>query len=74
MSTPDKISAKEIIVSFVVLAFFVAAMIFTLSYFAKESEQKKNIISDAGDKSPTHVAADIKLLSIDPIKAMFRPG
>src|SRR4051812_44338904 len=68
MSSPDRITVKEVIASVVILAIFVTAMVFTLSYFAKESEQKKSPISDIGDKSPVHVDADIKLLSIDPIK------
>src|SRR5437588_6656797 len=65
MSTPDSISAKEIIVSVVVLAIFVGAMIYTLTLFGKESVQTKAPISDIGDKSPTHIDADIKLVSID---------
>lgn len=68
MSATDKISAKEIVVSLVVLVVFGAAMYYTLSIFNREGVQTSANISNAGEKSPTHVDADVKLVSIDPIK------
>ncbi len=68
MSTTDKISAKEIIVGVASLVFIAAAMFYTLSIFNAEGGKKLTDISQAGDKSASHVETHVTILGIDPIK------
>ncbi|MBV9217020.1 MAG: DUF4436 family protein [Acidobacteria bacterium] len=68
MSATDKISAKEIIIVFIVLVAMGIGMFVTLGVFSRESEQKEQVVSDAGAKDPNNLEVYIKLLSVDPIK------
>jgi hypothetical protein len=68
MSSPDRISAKEIILGVVILVIVAAAMFFTLSIFKAEGAVTEVPISEAGGKDPNRVEISMKLLGMDAIK------
>ncbi len=68
MSSPDKISAKEIIIGVVLLVVVAIAMFFTLSIFKAEGAKTEVTISEAGGKDPNRVEISMKLLGLDAIK------
>jgi len=65
---PEKVKARDIVVTIGVLAAFVVALVIVLGVYKSEGEKRSAAVSDLGDKDPNHIEVDVKLISIDPNK------
>ena len=64
----EKVKAKDIIVTAVVLIVFGIALVMVLNIYKGEGDKRSAAVSDLGDKDPNHIEVDVKLVSIDPNK------
>src|SRR6185503_10601315 len=65
---PEKVKARDIVVTIGVLVVFVVALVMVLGVYKSEGEKRSAAVSDLGDKDPNHIEVDVKLISIDPNK------
>jgi Domain of unknown function (DUF4436) len=65
---PEKVKAKDIIVTLAVMIIFGIALVLVLNIYKSESDKRSAAVSDLGDKDPNHIEVDVKLVSIDPNK------
>jgi hypothetical protein len=65
---PEKVRAKDIIITVGVLVVFAVALVLVLNVYKNEGDKRSAAISDLGDKDPNHIEVDVKLVSIDPNK------
>lgn len=65
---PDKMKAKDIIITIAVIIIFAIALVLVLKIYKSEGEKRSASISDIGEKDPNHIEVDVKLVSIDPNK------
>jgi hypothetical protein len=68
MEKPNRRRSIELVVG--VIVFIVFALVYTqiISGFQREEASTKTSFSTAGSENPDHLAIDVKLLSIDPVK------
>lgn len=64
----EKVKAKDIIITIVVLIVFAISLVVVLNIYQNEGEKRSASISDIGEKDPNHIEVDVKLVSIDPNK------
>src|SRR2546425_8125933 len=64
----EKVKAKDIIVTAVVIIVFVIALVLVLNIYKSEGDKRSAAVSGLGDKDPNHIEVDVKLVSIDPNK------
>ncbi len=65
---PDKIRAKDIVITVVLIIAFAVGLVLVLKIYKNEGEKRSASISDIGEKDPNHIEVDVKLVSIDPNK------
>lgn len=65
---PEKIKAKDIIVTVAVIVLFAVALMMVLRIYKGEGDKRSAAVSDVGEKDPNHIEVDVKLMSIDPNK------
>jgi hypothetical protein len=51
-----------------VLAVFIVAYALVLNGYEKEAEKNAAVVSDSGERGPNHIEANVKIVSVDPIK------
>ena len=64
----EKIKAKEIVITIVVIILFVVGLILVLKAYNSEGEKRSASVSDLGEKDPNHIEVVVNLVSIDPNK------
>lgn len=64
----EKLKARDIIITIVVVILFAAGLILVLNIYKGEGEKRSASVSDLGEKDPNHIEVDVTLISIDPIK------
>ena len=64
----EKIKAKDIIITVVVVILFAVGLVLVLNIYKSEGEKRSASVSDLGEKDPNHIEVDVKLVSIDPNK------
>lgn len=64
----ERIKAKDIVITVAVIIVFAVALILVLNIYKSEGEKRSASISDIGEKDPSHIEVDVKLVSIDPNK------
>lgn len=64
----EKVKAKEIVVTIVLIILFAVGLILVLKAYNNEGEKRSASVSDLGEKDPNHIEVDVTLISIDPIK------
>lgn len=68
MAISEKVSVRDIIVGVVLIVIFVVAMFVVRGIYRTEGEKRSAEISNEGEKDANHISANVKLLSIDPVK------
>lgn len=68
MEKPNRRRSIEIVVGLIVLIVFAIAYTQILSGFQREEASTRTSFSTAGSENPDHLAIDVKLLSVDPVK------
>lgn len=64
----EKVKAKDIIITIVVVILFAVGLVLVLNIYKSEGEKRSASVSDLGEKDPNHIEVDVKLVSIDPNK------
>ncbi len=64
----EKVKAKEIVVTIVVIIFLALGLILVSKAYNNEGEKRSAAVSDLGEKDPNHIEVDVTLISIDPTK------
>jgi archaellum component FlaG (FlaF/FlaG flagellin family) len=64
----EKLKAKDIIITVVVVILFAAGLVLVLNIYKSEGEKRSASVSDLGEKDPNHIEVDVKVVSIDPNK------
>jgi hypothetical protein len=65
---PEKVKAKDIIVTLAVIVVFAVALVMVLRIYEGEGDKRSAAVSNIGEKDPNHIEVDVKLMSIDPNK------
>jgi len=64
----EKLKAKDIIITIVVVILFAVGLVLVLNIYKSEGEKRSASVSDLGEKNPNHIEVDVTLVSIDPNK------
>ena len=64
----EKLKAKDIIITVVVVILFAVGLLLVLNIYKSEGEKRSASVSDLGEKDPNHIEVDVTLVSIDPNK------
>ena len=64
----EKLKAKDIIITVVVVILFAVGLVLVLNIYKSEGEKRSASVSDLGEKDPNHIEVDVTLVSIDPNK------
>ena len=64
----EKIKAKEIVITIVVIILFAVGLVLVLKAYNSEGEKRSASVSDLGEKDPNHIEVAVNLVSIDPNK------
>jgi hypothetical protein len=64
----EKIKAKEIVITIVLIIFFAVGLVLVLKAYNSEGEKRSASVSDLGEKDPDHIEVVVNLVSIDPNK------
>jgi len=64
----EKLKAKDIIITIVVVILFAVGLVLVLNIYKSEGEKRSASVSDLGEKDPNHIEVDVTLVSIDPNK------
>ena len=64
----EKLKARDIIITVVVVILFAAGLVLVLNIYKSEGEKRSASVSDLGEKDPNHIEVDVTLVTIDPNK------
>ena len=64
----EKLKARDIIITVVVVILFAVGLVLVLNIYKSEGEKRSASVSDLGEKDPNHIEVDVTLVSIDPNK------
>jgi hypothetical protein len=64
----EKLKAKDVIITIVVVILFAVGLVLVLNIYKSEGEKRSASVSDLGEKDPNHIEVDVTLVSIDPNK------
>jgi len=64
----EKLKARDIIITVVVVILFAVGLVLVLNIYKSEGEKRSASVSDLGEKDPNHIEVDVTLVTIDPNK------
>ncbi|HWS99165.1 MAG TPA: DUF4436 family protein [Pyrinomonadaceae bacterium] len=68
MEISKKLSGKNVAIAAGLIVLFVVAFVLVLRAYRQEGERRAAVISESGERDPSHVEVFVKLVSVDPIK------